>query len=94
MSLYPAFVRGTAYLALHQGKEAASEFQKILDHRGLVWNAPIGALARLGLARADAMQGDTTKAKETYQDFLTLWKDADPDVPILKQAKVEYAKLQ
>ena len=77
MALYPAFVRGTAYLALHQGSEAAPEFQKILDHRGLVWNSPTGALARLQLGRAYALQGDTTEAKAAYQDFLALWKDAD-----------------
>ena len=93
-ALYPVFVRGEAYLAAHQGSEAAAEFQKILDHRGIVLNGPIGALAHLGLARAYAMQGDTTKAKAAYQDFLTLWKDADPDIPILMQAKAEYARLQ
>ncbi|HWO35012.1 MAG TPA: hypothetical protein VNO32_39980, partial [Candidatus Acidoferrum sp.] len=93
-ALYPVFVRGEAYLAAHQGKEAAAEFQKILDHRGIVLNEPIGALAHLGLARAYAMQGDTAKAKAAYQDFLTLWKDADLDIPILKQAKAEYAKLK
>jgi eukaryotic-like serine/threonine-protein kinase len=93
-ALYPVFVRGEAYLAAHQGGEAAAEFQKILDHRGIVLGGPIGALARLGLARAYAVQGDTTKAKAAYQDFLTLWKDADPDIPILKEAKAEYAKLQ
>jgi ATP/maltotriose-dependent transcriptional regulator MalT len=92
--LYPVFVRGEAYLAAHQGNEAAAEFQKILDHRGIVLNQPIGALAHLGLARANTMRGDTVKAKAAYQDFLTLWKDADPDIPILKQAKAEYAKLQ
>ena len=92
--LYPAFVRGQAYLLLHKGSEAALEFQKFLDHRGLIANCPLGALARLGLARAYAMQGDTVKAKAAYQDFLTLWKDADPDIPILKEAKAEYAKLQ
>jgi eukaryotic-like serine/threonine-protein kinase len=92
--LYPVFVRGGAYLAAHQGNEAAAEFQKILDHRGIVWNSPIGALAHLQLGRAYAMQGDTAKAKSAYQDFLTLWKDADPDIPILKQAKAEYVKLQ
>jgi tetratricopeptide (TPR) repeat protein len=91
---YPIFVRGQAYLAAQQGGEAATEFQKILDHRGVVGNEPIGALAHLGLARAYAMQGDTAKAKAAYQDFLTLWKDADPDVPILIAAKSEYAKLQ
>jgi eukaryotic-like serine/threonine-protein kinase len=93
-ALYPVFVRGEAYLAAHQGKEAAAEFQKILDHRGIVLNEPIGALAHLGLARAYAKQGDTAKAKAAYQDFLTLWKDADLDIPILKQAKAEYAKLK
>jgi pentatricopeptide repeat protein len=92
--LYPVYVRGQAYLAAHQGSEAAAEFQKILDHRGIVLNEPTGALAHLGLARAYAMQGDTAKARATYQDFFTLWKDADPDIPILKQAKTEYAKLQ
>jgi predicted Zn-dependent protease len=93
-ALYPVYVRGQAGLAAHQGNEAAAEFQKILDHRGIVLNEPIGALAHLQLGRAYAMQGDTTKARAAYQDFLTLWKDADPDIPILKQAKAEYAKLQ
>jgi eukaryotic-like serine/threonine-protein kinase len=93
-ALYPVFVRGEAYLAAHQGVEAAAEFQKILDHRGIVLGGPIGALARLGLARAYAVQGDSTKAKAAYQDFLTLWKDADLDIPILIAAKAEYAKLQ
>jgi Tfp pilus assembly protein PilF len=92
--MYPVYVRGEAYLAVHQGSEAAAEFQKILDHRGVVLNEPIGALAHLGLARAYAMQGDTAKAKPAYQDFLTLWKDADPDIPVLKQAKAEYANLK
>jgi tetratricopeptide (TPR) repeat protein len=91
---YPVFVRGETYLAAHQGGEAAAEFQKILDHRGIVVNEPIGALAHLGLARAYAMQGDTVKAKAAYQDFLTLWKDADPDIPVLIAAKAEYAKLK
>jgi len=93
-NLYPVYVRGEAYLAAHQGSDAAAEFQKILDHRGIVLNEPIGALAHLQLGRAYAMQGDTTKAGTAYRDFLTLWKDADPDIPILKQAKAEYAKLQ
>jgi hypothetical protein len=92
--MFPVFVRGEAYLAAHKGSEAAAEFQKILDHRGLVLNQPIGALAHLGLGRAYVLQGDTAKARTAYQDFLTLWKDADPDIPILKQAKAEYAKLQ
>ena len=93
-SLYPVFVRGEAYLAEHQGSEAAAEFQKILDHPGIVLNEPIGALAHLQIARAYAMAGDAVKAKAAYKDFLILWKDADPDIPILKQAKAEYAKLQ
>jgi len=92
-NLLPVYVRGQAYLAAHQGREAAAEFQRILDHRGIVLNGLTGALARLGLARAYAMQGDTANAKAAYQDFLTLWQDADPDVPILKEAKAEYAKL-
>jgi eukaryotic-like serine/threonine-protein kinase len=92
--MYPVFVRGEAYLAAHRGNEAAAEFQKILDHPGIVVNQPIGALAHLGLGRAYMLQGNIPKAKAAYQDFLTLWKDADPDIPILKQAKAEYAKLQ
>ncbi len=92
-ALYPIYVRGEAYLAAHQGAEAAAEFRKVLDHRGIVISDPIGALAHLQLARALAMSGDKTRAKTAYQDFLTLWKDADPDIPILKQAKAEYAKL-
>jgi eukaryotic-like serine/threonine-protein kinase len=92
--MYPVFVRGNAFLALHQGSQAAAEFQKIFDHRGIVWNQPIGALAHLQIGRSYAMAGNTEKAKEAYKDFLTLWKDADPDIPILKQAKDEYAKLQ
>ena len=93
-NLYPVYVRGEAYLAAHKGSEAAAEFQKILGHRGIVLNEPIGALAHLQLGRAYAMQGDTAKARAAYQDFITLWKDADPDIPIFKQAKAEYAKLQ
>ena len=92
--LCPIYLRGEAYLMLHDGNRAAAEFQKFIDHRGVVVNFPWGALARLGLARAYAMQGDTAKARAAYQDFLTIWKDADPDIPILKQAKAEYAKLQ
>src|ERR1035437_194767 len=92
--LCPVYLRGEAYLMLHDGNRAAAEFQKFIDHRGVVMNFPWGALARLGLARAYAMQGDTAKARTAYQDFLTLWKDADPDIPILKEAKAEYAKLQ
>jgi tetratricopeptide (TPR) repeat protein len=93
-NLYPAYVRGEAYLAARQGNQAAAEFQKILDHRGIVLNEPIGALAHLQLGRAYAMQGDTAKSRAAYQDFLTLWKDADPDIPIFSQAQAEYAKLQ
>ena len=93
-SLYPAFIRGEAYLAEGQSKKAAAEFQKILDHRGIVISDPIGAVAHLQIGRAYVMQGDTAKAKAAYQDFLTLWKDADPDIPIYKQAKTEYAKLE
>jgi len=102
--LYPTYVRGEAYLAAGQGSAAAAEFQKILDHSGIVWNCWTGALAHLGVARANALQARTSqgadadaarvRALAAYKDFLTLWKDADPDIPILKQAKAEYAKLQ
>ncbi len=92
--LLPAYVRGEAYLAGGEAKEAAAEFQKILDHPGVVVYYPIGALARLQLGRAYALAGDSAKARGAYQDFLTLWKDADTDIPILKQAKAEYAKLK
>jgi len=104
----PTFVRGEAYLAAGQGNESAAEFQKIIDHSGIVWNCWTGALAHLGVARANALQARTlqgqgqgadaaaarVRALAAYKDFLTLWKDADPDIPILKQAKAEYAKLQ
>ena len=89
-----AYQRGLAYLANRQGREAATEFQSVLDHPGLVGNSPVGALAHLQMGRACAMQGDIAKARAAYQDFLSLWKDADGDIPILKQAKMEYAKLQ
>ena len=92
--LYPAYVRGKAYLALHRGAEAAAEFQKVLDPRGIVFADPVGALVHLQLGRAFVLAGDKARAKAAYQDFLTLWKDADPDIPILRQAKAEYAKLQ
>jgi len=92
--LYPAWLRGQAYLRLRQAATAAGEFQKFLDHPGVVRLCPLGALARLQIGRAYAMQGDAAKARAAYQDFLTLWKDADPDIPILKDAKAEYAKLQ
>jgi serine/threonine protein kinase/Tfp pilus assembly protein PilF len=93
-ALHPVYVRGEAYRATHQGKEAAAEFQKILDHRGIALNEPMAALAHLGLARGYALSGDIAKAKAAYQDFLTLWKDADPDIPVLIAAKAEYAKLK
>jgi tetratricopeptide (TPR) repeat protein len=93
-TLYPVYLRGQAYLLVHDGASAAAEFQKLLDHRGIVLNYPLGALAHLQLGRAYAMSGDTAKAKAAYQDFLTLWKNADPDVPILRQAQAEYTKLQ
>jgi Tfp pilus assembly protein PilF len=102
--LYPTYVRGQAYLAARQGRSAAAEFQKILDHSGMVWNCWTGALARLGVARANVLESSTSqgadadaarvRALAAYKDFLTLWKDADPDIPILKDAKAEYAKLQ
>jgi tetratricopeptide (TPR) repeat protein len=102
--LYPTYVRGEAYLAAGQGSTAAAEFQKILDHSGIVWNCWTGALAHLGVARANALQSKTSqgadadaarvRALTAYKDFLTLWKDADPNIPILKEAKAEYAKLQ
>jgi eukaryotic-like serine/threonine-protein kinase len=91
--MFPIYLRGRAYLMARRGSEAAAEFQKILEHRGIVLNSPISALAHLEIARAFAMQGETAKARVAYQDFLALWKDADPEIPILKQAKAEYAKL-
>ena len=92
--MLPVYLRGEAYLMLHDGKAAAVEFQKFIDHRGLVANFPWGALARLQLGRAYALSGDKTKARDAYQEFLTLWKDADPDTPILKDAKAEYGRLK
>jgi hypothetical protein len=101
--LYPVYLRGEAYLAAGQGRPAAAEFQKILDHSGIVWNCFTGALAHLGVARANALQSRTTQGAESdaarvralyaYKEFLTLWKDADADIPILKEAKTEYAQL-
>ena len=102
--LYPLYVHGQAYLVAGQGSAAAAEFQKIIDHSGIVWNCWTGALAHLGKARANALESRAAhgadsdaarvRALGAYKDFLTLWKDADPDIPILKQAKAEYAKLQ
>jgi eukaryotic-like serine/threonine-protein kinase len=92
--LYPIYARGQAYLLQGRGEQAVAEFQKMLDHRNTTVNSPLGALAQLQLGRAKAMTGDKEGARKKYQDFLVLWKDADPDIPILKQAKAEYAKLQ
>jgi eukaryotic-like serine/threonine-protein kinase len=92
--LYFAYVRGQAYLQAQQAEAAAQEFQKILYHKGVSGASPVSSLARLGLARARAMSGDTSAARTAYQDFFALWKDADPDIPILKEAKAEYAKLK
>jgi len=94
LRMYPVYMHGMACLSARQGAQAAIEFQKIIDRPGLVLNEPVGAWARLGLARALAQSGETEKARTAYQDFLGIWKDADPDVPMLKQAKAEYAKLQ
>jgi tetratricopeptide (TPR) repeat protein len=93
-TLYPVYVRGQAYLLLHQGTQAVGEFQKFLDQRGVAVNCPLAALARLQLARAYVLAGDSKRAGGSYQEFFALWKDADPDIPILKQAKEEYAKLE
>jgi hypothetical protein len=90
----PVYIRGQAYLLQHQSAAAVSQFQRILDHRSIVLNSPTAALARLGLARSYALESDTAKTRGAYQDFFALWKDADPDIPILKEAKAEYAKLQ
>jgi tetratricopeptide (TPR) repeat protein len=102
--LYHTYIRGEAYLAAGQGKEAGAEFQKIIEHSGIVWNCWTGALAHLGVARANVLQARTAegadadaarvRALTAYKDFVGLWKDADSDIPILKQAKAEYAKLQ
>ena len=92
--MYPVYVRGEAYLAANKGAEAAAEFQKILDHRGLVLADPMAARARVELGRAWAMAGDRAKARAAYEDFLTLWKDADPKVPLLAQARAELASLR
>ena len=98
-TMYPVFLRGEAYLNARKadsenGRLATAEFQKILDHPGVIVNFPLSALSHLGLGRARALAGDTAGARTAYQDFFALWKDADPDIPILKQAKAEYAKLQ
>jgi outer membrane protein assembly factor BamD (BamD/ComL family) len=92
--MVPIYVRGRVYLKAGQGRDAAAQFKTMLGHRGLGQNAPIEALAQLQLARAQAMSGDKPAARRSYQDFLSLWKQGDPDIPILKEAKAEYAKLQ
>ena len=94
LDLYPVYVRGQAYLAAHRGSEAATEFEKIIGHRALVLNSPIGALAHVGLARAHAIEGDMVKARISYRNFLTLWKDADAEIPILREAKAEYQRIK
>jgi tetratricopeptide (TPR) repeat protein len=93
-SLYPIYIRGEVYLAAGQGMQAVAEFQKILDHRGIVTADPIGALAHLQLGRAYSQSGDIAKAKAAYEEFLTLWKEADQDVRILREAKAEYLHMQ
>jgi tetratricopeptide (TPR) repeat protein len=93
-TLYPVYVRGEAYLRAGDGAQAATEFQKMIDHRGIVSNFPLGALAHLQLGRAYKLSGNAEKARKAYAAFLLVWLDADPDIPILKQAKAEYAKLQ
>lgn len=93
-NLYAVYLRGEPYLAVRKGPEAVAEFQKILDHRGIAGDSPLYSLARLGLARAYATQGDIAKAKAVYRDFLILWKDADRDIPVLNEAKSESARLQ
>jgi predicted Zn-dependent protease len=91
--MYPVYLRGQAYLLAHNGTAAAAEFRKLIDHKGIVLNSVTGSLAHLQLGRAYAVSGDTMNAKAAYQDFFAIWKDADTDIPILKLAKAEYAKL-
>jgi hypothetical protein len=93
-NLDPAYLRGMTYLKLNKGAEAAAEFQKLIDHRGVVGTSITGPLAHLGVARARVLQNDTAGARTEYQNFLALWKDADPNLPIFKQAQEEYAKLK
>jgi tetratricopeptide (TPR) repeat protein len=93
-AMYPVYLRGEAYLAAKQGAAAQGEFQKVLDHYGAVGNQPIGALAHLGLARSYTLQGYVPKARAAYGNFLSLWKNADPDIPLLKEAKAEFTNLK
>jgi eukaryotic-like serine/threonine-protein kinase len=93
-TLYPVYLRGQAYLLLRQGGAAVAEFQKYVDHKSVVNSCPLGALARLGLARAYTLQHDTIRSRSAYLDFLTLWINADPDIPILKEAKAESSQLR
>jgi hypothetical protein len=93
-TMYPVYIRGQAQLVAHNGAAAATEFQKFHDHRGITLNFPLGALAHLGLAHACALSGDTVKAKTAYNDFFAIWKDTDPDIPVLIAAKAEHAKLK
>jgi eukaryotic-like serine/threonine-protein kinase len=93
-TLYPVYARGQAYLAVGDGSKAADQFQELIDHPGMVLNYPLGALARLGIARAHRLSQQNNIAIEDYDAFFALWKDADPDIPLLKQAKAEYSKLQ
>jgi eukaryotic-like serine/threonine-protein kinase len=93
-AMYAVFVRGEAYVRAHEGRAAAAEFQKIIDHPGISGSSPVGPLARLGLAQAFAVAGDAAKSRTAYQDFFALWKDADPDLPILVEAHKQYKALQ
>jgi hypothetical protein len=93
LNVYPAYIRGLAYLQMHEGRLAAAEFAKLFAHPGLVGASVTGALSRVQLARAQRMMGDEAAARKSYEDFLTLWKDADPDIPIYQQAKAEYVEL-
>src|SRR5262249_21564466 len=94
LNMYPVYIRGQVYLAAHDIKAAVGEFQEILEHPGMSLNEPIAVLAHLGIARAHAAQSDKDRARSAYQDFLSIWREADPDIPVLKQARTEYAALQ
>lgn len=92
--MYPSYLRGQGYLLMRKGSEAAAEFRKLTEHPGIVLNWPLGSLVHLGLGRAYALQGDAAKARSAYQRFLDLWRDADPEILLLRQAKAERAKLE